>query len=232
MPIKTIKNLPSLGGVPDLIKSITFIPGVSAGLEGYSSIFVRGGDRGQNLILLDGIKIYNSSHVGGLLSLINSDIVKHVDVYKGGFPSRYGSRTSSVIDIYSIDGNSKELKGNAYLGVLTSGLMLEEPVTEKFNFFIAARASYYDLFGMEERKKYNMYLDEYLNNRDNTTLSSWTQANKIQFVDANAKFNWNISSKSKLSLALFTGYDHRINGYIGFYSSENFKEEAKLSITI
>lgn len=90
VPVALVGAMPSFSGEPDLMKAITFLPGVSAGRDGMSDIFVRGGDRGQDLILLDGMKIYNSNHMFGLVSLFNTDIVKNVDVFKGIFPAEYG----------------------------------------------------------------------------------------------------------------------------------------------
>ncbi len=216
IPIKTIKTLPSFVGEPDLMKSISFLSGVSLGKEGYSNIYVRGGDRGQNLILLDGMKLYNTNHVGGFLSLINSDVVKHVDVYKGGFPSRYGGRASSVIDIYSKDGNSKELKGSFNIGLLNSGFVLEMPLSEKMNCFVAARASYYDLFTIPARIEYKRTgLGEY-----------WGYT----FFDVNGKVNWQISPKNKLSLSIFSGHDYQKSVEALNYSAQKKNEVNTLNI--
>lgn len=195
VPIKTIKALPSFVGEPDLMKAISFLPGISTGKEGYSNIYVRGGDRGQNLILLDGIKLYNTNHVGGFLSLLNSDVIKHVDVYKGGFPSRYGGRASSVIDIYTKDGNSKELKGSFNIGLLNSGFMIESPLSEKISCFFAVRSSYYDLYTIPARREYNK-----------TGIGSYFG---YTFFDVNGKVNWNISQKNKLVLSFFSGHDYQ-----------------------
>lgn len=216
VPIKTIKALPSFAGEPDLMKSISFLPGISTGKEGYSNIYVRGGDRGQNLILLDGIKLYNTNHVGGFLSLINSDVIKHVDVYKGGFPSRYGGRASSVIDIYTKDGNNKETKGKFNIGLLNSGVMVEAPLSEKTNFIFAARTSYYDLYTIPERREYNQTgMGEYFG---------------YTFFDINGKFNWNISQKNKLSLSVFSGHDYQKSVEAVNYSAQQKDAIDKLNI--
>lgn len=131
-----IRSIPTFLAEPDLIKSLSYLPGISLGREGYSNIFVRGGDRGQNLILLDGIKIYNTGHVGGFLSLFNCDIVKSVDVYKGGFPAQYGGRTASVVDVYTKEGNSQKTVGKVTLGTLTSSAIIESPIGKNISFFL------------------------------------------------------------------------------------------------
>ncbi len=216
VPVKTIKALPSFAGEPDLMKSISFLPGISTGKEGYSNIYVRGGDRGQNLILLDGIKLYNTNHVGGFLSLLNSDAIKHVDVYKGGFPSRYGGRASSVIDIYSKDGNSKEFKGKFNIGLLNSGFMVESPLFEKMSCFFAVRSSYYDLYTIPARREYNQTgIGEYFG---------------YTFFDVNGKINWNISQKNKLTLSVFSGHDYQKSVEAVNYSVQKKNAIDKLNI--
>lgn len=196
VPKSAIQSLPSFVGLPDLMKAITFLPGISGGREGYSNIYVRGGDRGQNLILLDGIKLYNTNHVGGFLSVINSEILKHVDVYKGGVPARYGGRASSVIDIHTMDGNKNELHGNFNIGVLNSGLLLEGPISEKWHFFVAGRTSYFNLFN------YVM----------GSTEDEFNQVFKYSIYDVNSKVTWQPNLKHKVSLSIFTGRDDQESG--------------------
>ncbi len=192
LPIKTIEALPSFIGIPDLMKAITFLPGISGGKEGFSNIYVRGGDRGQNLILLDGIKLYNTNHVGGFISLINSDILKHVDIYKGGFPARYGGRASSIIDTYTKDGNKEKLKGKISIGVLNSSLILEGSLAKKFTFFVAARSSYLNLLNAFEGEDID---------------SDISQEEKTYIYDINAKLSWQLSGNQKLALSFINGCD-------------------------
>ncbi len=216
VPVKTIETIPSFVGDPDLMKAVSFLPGVVNGREGYSNIYVRGGDRGQNLILLDGIKLYNTNHVGGFLSLFNSDIIKHVDIYKGGFPSRYGGRASSVIDIYTKDGNIRKLKGKFSVGLLISSLMVETPISEKVNCFVSLRSSYYDLFTISARNEYKRTgTGEYVG---------------YTFFDFNSKINFNVSRKQKLSLSIFSGHDYQKNVEANNYSEQSKDEINKLSI--
>jgi hypothetical protein len=147
-----IKAVPTFTGQPDLLKSITTIPGISGGREGYSNITVRGGDRGQNLILLDGVKLYSTNHLGGLISLFNTDVVKQAEVYKGGFPARYGDRVSSVIDISTIDGNRQQTKGSLSLGILSSSFAIDGPIGSKLSYSIAARSSYSTCFNGRKKR--------------------------------------------------------------------------------
>jgi hypothetical protein len=105
LPVKKLSKVPMLFGEKDLIKAIQLLPGVSTGREGSTGLYVRGGGADQNLILLDGVTVYNVSHLFGFLSLFPSDAVKTVDLIKGDFPARYSGRLSSVIDIKLRDGN-------------------------------------------------------------------------------------------------------------------------------
>jgi hypothetical protein len=193
VPLKTIEAIPSFAGEADLMKAICYIPGISAGREGYSNIYVRGGDRGQNLTLLDGAKLYNTNHVGGFVSLFNSNIIKHLDVYKGGFPARYGGRASSVIDIYTKDGNRNNFHGKYNIGLLSSGLLFEGPLKKNISFIFAVRSSYYDLFTLPARRNYKQTGTGF--------YFGYT------FFDINSKISWEASDKNRLFLSFFTGHD-------------------------
>ena len=119
LPIKQIKKIPALLGEVDILKAIQLLPGVQSS-EGSSGFYVRGGGPDQNLILLDGVPVYNASHLGGLFSVFNADAIKSVRLIKGGFPARFGGRLSSVVQIDMKEGNSKEFKGDATLGLVSS----------------------------------------------------------------------------------------------------------------
>ena len=100
-----LMKLPTMLGEPDIIKALTFQPGVSEGVEGFSGLYVRGGGNDQNLILLDGVPLYQISHLGGLFSSFNPQIVNDVTFYKASFPAQYGGRLSSVVDIRTKQSN-------------------------------------------------------------------------------------------------------------------------------
>jgi hypothetical protein len=102
-----LKKIPTIGGEPDLLRSLQLMPGISNSTESNSNILVRGGTPDQNLILLDGSPVYNVSHLGGFISVFNNDALNKVDVYKGAFPARFGGRLSSVLDIQMKEGNKK-----------------------------------------------------------------------------------------------------------------------------
>ena len=125
---KTIRQTPVVFGESDLLKTIQLLPGVSSAGEGASGFNVRGGAADQNLILFDEAIIYNSSHLFGLFSVFNSDAIKEVKLYKGGIPSSYGGRISSVLDVYQKDGNNQKLQANGGIGSISSRFLVEGPI--------------------------------------------------------------------------------------------------------
>mgnify|MGYP005635380385 FL=1 len=107
---------------------------------------LEGGGPDQNLILLDGVPVYNASHLGGIFSVFNADAIKSVRLTKGGFPARFGGRLSSVLQIDMKEGNSKEFKGDASIGLISSKFTFEGPIIkDKTSFIISARRTYLDL---------------------------------------------------------------------------------------
>jgi hypothetical protein len=133
IPVAQIKTIPSLFGETDLVKALQLLPGVQAGAEGFTGFYVRGGGPDENLFLLDGVPIYNINHMGGFFSVFNTDAIKNVTLYKGGFPARFGSRLSSVLDIRMNDGNNKKIHGNVSIGLITSKINLEGPLFSEKN---------------------------------------------------------------------------------------------------
>lgn len=144
---ETIKNLPAFLGEADVLKAIQLLPGIQAGTEGSNGIYVRGGGIDQNLILLDGVPVYNASHLFGFFSVFNADAINSVDVLKGGFPARYGGRLSSVIDIRMKEGNNQEFHGEGGIGLIASRVTLEGPLKKgKSSFMVSGRRTYADIF--------------------------------------------------------------------------------------
>ena len=129
------------------MKTIQLMPGVQSGAEGFSGIYVRGGGPDENLLLLDGISLYNAEHLLGLFSIFQPAAVKKVTLYKGAFPARYGGRTSSIIDVRTNDGNLQETHGSIGVGVLSDKLHIEGPVFKgKTAYSISARGMHTFLF--------------------------------------------------------------------------------------
>jgi hypothetical protein len=141
---KTLKELPDMMGEKDIIKSVTLLPGVQSTGEFGTGFFVRGGSLDENLILVEDVPLFNSSHVFGLNSTINPDGVKSVTLLKGGVPAKYGERASSVMDI-RLDDNADKLQFKGGIGLLDSRLNLETPLFDKkVTLLVGGRTSYSD----------------------------------------------------------------------------------------
>ncbi|MEY4647203.1 MAG: hypothetical protein RIQ98_1039, partial [Bacteroidota bacterium] len=187
--IKTIRKIPALLGEVDLVRAIQLLPGVSTVGEGASGFNVRGGGVDQNLVLLDDAPVYNSSHLFGFFSVFNPDAVKDVKLFKGGIPSQYGGRVSSILDVKMKEGNAKKLEVNGGIGVIFSRLSIEAPlIKDKASFIVAARRSYIDILAKP-------FLTG--NNADAT----------FNFYDLTAKVNYNIDTKNTVFLSGYFGRD-------------------------
>ncbi len=207
-----IELLPSLGGEPDFIRVTHLLPGVQTGTDGIGGIHVRGGNPEHNLILIDGVPVYNPLHAGGLFSVFNSDAIRSAQLIKGGFSARYGGRLSSVLDIHTKDGNVNRLSGHAEIGLLTARASLEGPIVkEKGSFFVSARRSFLNWYTrpISQREKAEQGVD-------GETL--------YEFYDINAKLNYSLSPKDKVYLSFYRGNDNfRNTGFqsdsFSFYSN-------------
>lgn len=142
---KEISSIPVLGGEADLIKTIQLMPGVTKGLDGTTDLFVRGGAADQNLVMLDGAPVYNTGHLFGFLSVFNPDMLDKVESINGAFPSEYGGRLSSILDITSKSSMPTRTRVKGNIGLLASRLMVEQPlVKDKLTVWVAGRRTYVD----------------------------------------------------------------------------------------
>ncbi len=197
IPVKTIKTIPALLGEVDVLKAIQLLPGVQSGTEGTSGFYVRGGGPDQNLILIDGVPVYNANHLFGFFSVFNADAIREVSIIKGGFPARYGGRLSSVLDIRMKEGNMKKFSGSASVGIISSKFTFEGPIIkDKTSFLISARRTYIDLLSLPIQR---IYLNE--NNPGTKSSSGYF------FWDVNAKINHKFSDKNRIYLSVYTGKD-------------------------
>lgn len=190
------KRIPAFLGEVDIIKSLQLKPGVSSGSEGSSGIFVRGGGPDQNLVLLDGTTVYNPSHLFGFFSTFNSDAVKDVKLFKGGFPAKYGGRLSSVIDVKMNEGNRKKFSGSGGLGLISSRLTLEGPIggNEKASFMLSGRRTYVDIFTR-------------LINQANEDNADFNPIPDYFFYDLNGKTNVILGEKDQIFISGYLGRD-------------------------
>jgi len=196
IPLNAVQKLPVLFGEVDVLKTIQLMPGVQSGSEGTSGVYVRGGGPDQNLILLDGVPVYNVNHLFGFFSVFNGYAVKDITLIKGGFPARYGGRLSSVIDIRMKEGNMKKFSGEASSSFIASKFSFEGPIVkDKTSFIISARRTYLDVLAAPVIK---------IISKANDFGSFW---GGYYFYDVNAKINHKFSDKDRLYLSVYTGKD-------------------------
>ncbi|MBK9388774.1 MAG: TonB-dependent receptor [Bacteroidetes bacterium] len=204
-------QIPSIGGKPDVIKSLQLMPGISYQNEGSSLMLVRGGDPGQNLYLFDNVPLIYVNHLGGFMSVFNPDIINNIDVYKGGFPARYGGKLSSVVDITQREGNNSGLKGSLGIGITDASFTLEGPLKiENSTFIITGRKTMIDPL---------MAFASSLSGGSNYIVS-------YGFHDINGKFTWKPDNKNSFSLNVYQGDD-----YLNYWSRSgtNSGEKYRLS---
>lgn len=188
MDVKALEKIPVFAGEKDIIKTFTLTPGFKTAGEGNAGFFVRGGAADQNLILLDEAPVYNASHLLGFFSTFNSDALKEVTLYKGGMPSQYGGRTSSVLDIKMLDGNDKKYHVGGGIGIISSRLSIEGPIVKnKGSFIVSARRTYADVF---------------------LKLTDEFKDNRLYFYDLNLKANYKINDKNRVFLSGYFGQDN------------------------
>ncbi len=192
-----IRQLPRLLGEADVLKSLQMLPGVQGSGEGRAGIFVRGGDYDQNLFTLDGITLYNPEHLQGFTSAINADLMEDVVLYKGAFPSRYGSRLSSVIDISLREGDMDRYHASVTAGMLASGIQAEGPLWKGHTSFnIGARMSYFNAL-------VRPLLEEVVYDNPGQ-MNNYAH---MKYHDINAKLTHRFSDSAKLNAMFYYGYD-------------------------
>lgn len=223
VPVDQIKTIPMIAGEVDVLKAIQLLPGVQSGTEGSAGLYVRGGGPDENLVILDGVPLYNVNHLMGFFSVFNADAVKNVTLYKGNFPSQYGGRLSSIIDVRQNDGNAQGYHGNVSVGLLAAKANFEGPIPHKkpgtgsTTFNVSARRTYFDLFvspivGVATAAS---------NNGDVSILPG------AYFYDVNAKLTHTFANQNdKLSASYYMGDDA-----VYFTMKSEAKDEGQTSKT-
>ena len=198
LPVMQLKKVPALFGETDVIKALQLLPGVQSGTEGSAGMYVRGGGPDENLILLDGVPLYNVNHAAGFFSAFNSDAIKNVTLYKGNFPARFGGRLSSVVDVRMKDGDMYEYHGNFSVGLIAAKANVEGPIVKgKTSFNFSFRRTYYDLFTAPIM---NYVAKQETGNKN----SAW---GGYYFYDLNLKLNHKFSDTDRLFFSFYSGDD-------------------------
>lgn len=197
-------NLPNMGET-DIFRTIQMLPGVGYA-EGSSGLNIRGGTPDQNLVLFDGFTLYNLDHFFGTFSSINPNVVKDIQIYKGGFDSRYGERLSGIIDITGKTGNKYNPKINGGVNLISGNLTAEIPFSEKLTMVVGGRRSYADI--------YSSYLVNAMLENQVEDLNPTDGTNSIvqlkpgfYFYDYNAKLTFSKNESEKMSVSAFGGKD-------------------------
>jgi hypothetical protein len=196
LPPALVKSVPAILGEVDLIKVLQQTPGVSTGTEGFSGLYVRGGNKDENLYLIDGNPVYDVNHLFGFFSTFNADAIKSAEFYKGSFPARFGGRLSSVVDVRTKDGNMQEYHGSITVGLVSSKAQLEGPlIRDKASFSVAVRRTYLDLLIAPALWIVNSQMKDEKNHGG------------YHFYDLNAKLNYKFSDRSRMYFNWYSGED-------------------------
>lgn len=214
---KDLEDVPVLFGEKDVLKTIQLMPGVQSAGEGSSGFYVRGGDAGQNLLLLDEATVYNASHLMGFFSVFNSEALEDVNLYKGGIPAQYGGRISSVMDVRMRESSVEDFGGAGGIGLISSNLMLETPFdNNKGSVFVAGRRTYADVFtafsndpAISDTKLYfydlNMKADYKINDNNRVYVSGYLGEDRMGIT----QFGLDWGNKTAT-----LGWDHAFNDHL------------------
>lgn len=204
-------DLPSFAGGRDLFRDLQLLPGVGAHDDLSANFSVRGGNEEENLIIFDGMTLYNVDHFFGVFSAVNPSVVDKITIYKNAFPAEYGGRTSSVIDVRSNPLDLKKVNGQVELNLLTSNAYLEIPFSSKIGLSLGGRITNKNLAntGLFDALNQDSRVESPENNR--LLQSARNQVTAIEpdfrFNDLNAKLFWQIDDRTSAAANFFSGYD-------------------------
>lgn len=212
-PVK-MQQLPSIGE-RDVMRSLQLMPGISASNESSSGLYVRGGTPDQNLILYDGFTVYHVDHLYGFYSAFNSNALKDIQLFKGGFESRFGGRISSVTEISSKEGNQKQINFGFDVSMLSTNFFTEIPIGKKFTSFMAFRRSYqgtiYDMI-FKKFNKSSTFVPPDVGTGPGRRFSNNAEISSY-FYDLNGKFTYRPGEKDIISLSIYNGTDKLDNSF-------------------
>jgi len=229
MSSKTLKKLPNLMGEADVIRSIMLLPGVSTVGEGASGFNVRGGNVDQNLVLLDGVPLFNTSHLFGFFTGFNADMVQDLSLYKGGIPSMYGGRASSVLDVRVKEGNFDKWSLQGGVGPISSRLLVDGPIVKgKTSLILGARGSLSDFYmgyfpnpALQKSKAdfydVNFKLTHRIGENQRISLSGYLSHDGFKFA-SDTLYSWQTKTLSFQHYALWKNWSHHFTAFASDYS--------------
>ena len=250
--MEVINKIPSAFGEGDIIKAVLTLPGVKSVGEASSGFNVRGGSTDQNLILFNDGTIYNPTHLFGIFSAFNPDIVSEVELYKSSIPAEFGGRISSVLDVRSREGNANKIAGSMGIGLLTSRFHLEGPlVKDRTTFLLGGRTTYSNWLlnllpknseyagGKASFSDVNASLTHKIN--DANTLQAYVYWSRdgfefsrdpaFRYANLNASLKWRNRISSRLNLTASAGYDRygaRLDNSLGRNQMSGYRVDTQI----
>ena len=218
LPIQLLGGMPNLLGESDVLRMAQMRSGIASQVDGFGGLQVRGGSTDQNLVLLDGVPVYNTGHALGLYSIFNSSTIKSAKLIKGGFPARFGGRLSSIMDIRVKEGNNQKLSGDAALSPLMIKATLEGPIVkDKSSFLLSARRT---------------IIDPILKPLSRYQFERTDEEGQVNFVfyDVNAKLNFQLGKNNQIYLSTYLGEDRYGNEVLGVITDQNGNTIQELDI--
>lgn len=199
LPLNKMFELPNLGGEADIMRFAQMQSGVTSGADGFGGLHVRGGNVDHNLILLDGVPVYNPSHALGIFSIFNSSVIKSAKLIKNGMPARYGGRLGSVLDVRTREGNMKKFAGDVSMGTAAVKASIEGPlIKDKVSILLSGRRTFLDPW----IKLFSNFLNNINNNEG---------VKNFFFYDFNAKLNAKLGNSNRIYFSLYNGRDSFID---------------------
>lgn len=193
LDVTELRKLPNIVGDADPFKALQYMGGISQAGDASANMNVRGGNNDQNLVVLNGCNIQNPTHVLGLFSVFNPDLIDQMRYYKTGIPAEYGGRLSSVIDIKNFSKIPQRVHVDGSVGLISSRITLKVPLSERFSFYASQRESYIGAFVIPMLIK--------------AGISEKLAQNNFEFSDTNAGFNYSLNPTTKLSGHFYSGSD-------------------------
>ncbi len=194
IPVDRVGRLPGFPGEADLLQSLRWFPSVQKVRTSQGGLVVRGGEPDQIQYLIDGAPVYHMWHVGGFLSIYQTEAFKDVRLYRGSFPAEHGGRLSAVLDAELKDGTLDRITGMAGIGLLSARMFMEGPITEKLSFMVSGRRSYLDrIIGRKHPVNDGGMRD--------------TMRTGVYLYDLSTKLAWRPSSKQRVTLGVYGSAD-------------------------
>ena len=209
----SLSLMPNVLGESDLVQQVRMLPGVQTSADGFGGLHVRGGDQSQNLIMLDGVPIYNPSHLLGLFSVFNTQAIRTANLHSGGFSSKYGGRLSSVLDIHTKEGNLKSWHTQAGIGLMSGNILVEGPIAKEVGaVLVSARSTLFDQLMVPTVDKL-------------FPGNEFDEDPSFGFYDLNAKINYTFSPSDRVYLSFYQGKDRLSRSFVetdleGFFLEE------------